>query len=882
MHRVYFLIWLWVPVCLHAETAISSFSDNRNDYGGTVPLYEKFEVTFDITGSPATNTGFPYDIATPSHLPARIGITVDGLFLPPQESDWSRAIIQPAFYYQPMIDDTSIDGSWIHPEGQAVWKVRFAPRQTGTWSYKIRVQDDGITSGGANMNAWLESDVYTFRVGSARPGNHGFVEVSPHDRRYFRMSDGTFFAGLGHQSSSDNLKEGLENIREMGQYGIDFVRMWMSASLIVGRGTHSWDPWRAPDGSSVHPEMRVWYNDGVTGVPYGNHDFAVKLEWGNNSYIYRVSCCTQDLNGAFKANTTYKIKIRAKLVGVNAAGGVSPRGLVLKIIDDPANFSGSTVVNLTTQDITGTADWQVYEATWRNTLGKTVFPWGRFLALGLQNVSGGTVYIDEVYIGEDLGDGKIGACVLPKANVNYHYYIDQIPSYMWDRVFEAAKQAGVYLRPVILEKDDDIYRAVPNDDFFSAPGKKVRRLHEYFWRYLAARWGYCTAIHSWELSNESPWPNEELDDLPWEQQTSAFADFIHQWDRNHMASNSWWCCWSPSFWDTTSADFADVHAYISTVDMSTDEEEMQMERDAAYYHIWASTYARNLGLNKPWVRGEGGMDSRTQQDENILGIQRDNTGVWLHNFLWAGLHSGGLYEQYWWTEHFVRPGVDFRNEFKRVRDFLEELQLENGGYEDWAGTCSNNNIRVVGQKNIAKNVFHLWIQNKHHTWRNVVDGVSIAAQSGTVSLGGFTPNTAIELERWNTWTGRVENTETMRADGSGKITITVSDLRTDFALRAVPPAMSTNSKGSPAVAVYDPVVRLRPDGVLMVWAMSATPLPVNVALYSLDGRKLADVRAMLSGREPIAIGANGLSQGTYLVTVNAGPISKTTRMFKVK
>lgn len=115
----------------------------------TVGLYEKFELTFAITGSVATNPYFPYDPAPPSGVPAGVGITVDALFSP---DNWTTVITQPAFLYQPYERRCIVDNApvtpcpsngeeWLYPTGDPVWTVRFAPQQPGEWRYRVRATD---------------------------------------------------------------------------------------------------------------------------------------------------------------------------------------------------------------------------------------------------------------------------------------------------------------------------------------------------------------------------------------------------------------------------------------------------------------------------------------------------------------------------------------------------------------------------------------------------------------------------------------------------------------------------------------------------------------------------------------------------------------------
>jgi hypothetical protein len=71
---------------------------------------------------------------------------------------------------------------------------------------------------------------------------------------------------------------------------------------------------------------------------------------------------------------------------------------------------------------------------------------------------------------------------------------------------------------------------------------------------------------------------------------------------------------------------------------------------------------------------------------------------------------------------------------------------------------------------------HLWVQNRNHTWRNVVDGVpGISGLSGTVTIEGFAPNTTLSVE-WHEFT--TQGTPSIRASqattsASGTLTLSL-------------------------------------------------------------------------------------------------------------
>ena len=790
--RLSFVAFLTSALALSASAAdvkVANVSDNSGDYrSSAVPMYEKFEISCDIEGLAAKNVYMPYDGQSIPGLAPKVGVTVDGLFLEPGGSDWSKAIVQPGFLYQPMLADAK--SGFTYPVGKAVWKVRFAPKKTGEWKYKIRVQDAEVCGNQWPSDEWVESAAGSFKVTDALNNNHGFVEVSPNDSRYWQFADGSQYLGVGHEVNVESFIINLPNcepyFEQLETYGIDFIRTWMCSSLVIGRGTHGWDPWR-------NEIVRVGSNHGVK--PYDYHDFAVKLSQ-DNKHIYAMEDGSQPLPSWIEADKKYVVRVRAKLDNVTSSS--EQGGLVFKIVSNPVNFAAeaSAQILITPKGFKGTTDWQLFEGTFTNTLGRRRLKHGGTLAIGMQDTSAGDVYIDEIYLGEDLGDGKVGPNVLFKGEMNYHLYCDQIASYLYDEYFEKAKKHGVCVKAVILEKNDPIYDRISmedgtfiegrgnNNNFYAKEGTKVRRLHEYFWRYVAARWGYCTGVHSWELLNEGDPGNGMHYD-----QASALQKAIDKCHRNHMANTSFWHSFPVRFWKESECDYADLHAYVST-SRAPKEIKPQMHVDAAFYHIWHSEDVYKKKVGKPVVRGEAGLDFPDRQRRNPE-LMKDTEGVWFHNYVWAMLCSGGMYELYWWTEDLYnyepRRGnqFDHRDEFVRYRAFMTGIDLHKGGYVDWAGTVDNDNVRVVGQKNTDKGLFHLWIQNTKHTWKNVVDGVSVEPSDAKIGISGFKPSKALKLEWWDTYIGKPVRTETVQAGANGDVVLNVSGLTTDTAVKVI-------------------------------------------------------------------------------------------------
>ncbi|MCS7286979.1 MAG: hypothetical protein NZ653_07595, partial [Anaerolineae bacterium] len=282
-------------------------------------------------------------------------------------------------------------------------------------------------------------------------------------------------------------------------------------------------------------------------------------------------------NIAVKPNTTYLLSVRLRTVGVTGPRRAGyPYGFTVRKggwlgegCSDPAATSGNSTRLL--GYVNGTTPW--HEVTATLTTGPNEYFLDN-LYLILENTTGGDAFIDEVSLREMSGGQPVGPEVLRKNRFAYHLYFDQQPSWQWDYVFEKAAQYGVTIRPVVLEKNDWIanhldfngnpvggYYDLDNNRFYAAPNTAVRRYHEYFWRYLIARWGYSRAVHSWELMNEGdPFNGNHY------AMADAFGRFMKAHDpHRHLVTTSHWHSFPVyEFWGNPAyagVDYADLHAY---------------------------------------------------------------------------------------------------------------------------------------------------------------------------------------------------------------------------------------------------------------------------------------------------------------------------------
>ncbi|MCB0134418.1 MAG: hypothetical protein KDD75_04835, partial [Caldilineaceae bacterium] len=187
------------------------------------------------------------------------------------------------------------------------------------------------------------------------------------------------------------------------------------------------------------------------------------------------------------------------------------------------------------------------------------------------------------------------------------------------------------------------------------------------------------------------------------------------------------------------------------------------------------------GFGKPVVWGELGIDGTATTDEEDPRLAEDVAGVWLHKLTWARLGPGGVYPLYWYTDNIFAHAL--HPIFGAWRRFMEDIPLTNGRYEDAAATVTNPDLRVLGQKDVAGGRAHLWIDNRNHTWRAVVDDAVTPPVSGTVTVAMGRSHAWYRVEWFDTVDGLPTTTETVIADSRGFVVLSLMDLATDIAVK---------------------------------------------------------------------------------------------------
>ncbi|MCS7061237.1 MAG: hypothetical protein RMN25_08715, partial [Anaerolineae bacterium] len=169
------------------------------------------------------------------------------------------------------------------------------------------------------------------------------------------------------------------------------------------------------------------------------------------------------------------------------------------------------------------------------------------------------------------------------------------------------------------------------------------------------------------------------------------------------------------------------------------------------------------GPRKPVTRGEVAVgDDNDYRGDAEHAQANDTQGVWLHNFVWAQINPGGLYELYWDQTNIVRYNLYFH--FKAFRDFMDDVPLNNGRYEDARAVTSHADLIPLGQVDRIAARGHLWLRHRDFTWWNVLNSRPIAPISATITVPDMT-NGMYRVTWWDAWRGRPMSVTTALADG---------------------------------------------------------------------------------------------------------------------
>ena len=604
---------------------------------------------------------------------------------------------------------------------------------------------------------------------------------------------------------------------------INYVRAWITRLNITG-------------GAWSHLSMKPTVYDGYLPrgavVPYtprgkNEQEFWWRVAQNNDWYQSCLYTNQEHERIRVKPNTSYLIQTEFESYGVTPADASQPYGFTVMIdrwVDHCHELESTSAVT-THPSLLGEQNEQTLTAdgVWHSG-ERTSIP---FIYLALDNAAAGDVYIKSVSIREKRLDGELGPELFVEPTADKRTYYAQRESAVLDQIMAKAEEQDIYLRLVVNEKEDPLFlRTGPNGAFtetmvgnFYGDGRTVqtnRYLQMAWWRYLQARWGYSTAVHSWELINEGD---------PFNHQHYALADEFGNYMKctvfgiemgqkcnydhpnSHMVSTSFWHSFpSDEFWRNEAypnIDFADVHRYLPATKSRTHQDLTEAVLDLSQ-SIGAGS---ELAPDKPIIRGETGL---VRQDTSgaVDGLRKGQNPVWLHNMLWSSLNSGGVIESGYWyvNEHIVNKDFNLLSHYAAFANFVNQLPLNNGHHSSITASFSNPNSPLVGQIDHENARAHGWLRHADFNWHTIENGRSDFGLNGELIIDGLDPEESYQLLliSFGLGAGYQSSSQVIQSADDGSLTVPISTTSDVGSVAfAIEPMPKNEAAASPAIANSD-------------------------------------------------------------------------------
>ncbi len=655
---------------------------------------------------------------------------------------------------------------YFEETGNKYWTVRFSPQEIGTYQIQLRATDSSGTT-----NAQVGSFSAT---SGTKPG---FIRVSKQDPRYFEFSNGQLYWPMG-PAWPDNIGQtsnpGAKNYdaSQFSGTGINFYRPWMAGTGAYSTNWARWPRNDKPHGNEGIESALTWTEK------YPGSELSYELNSAINATSYWLPRYAQDMFAFRMKNTCYRSTLTFKTTGLNGSVNFKPWAGWPSFKDSPSAMTST----LQSQPniigpITTSSNWQTITS---NFMGNSSYD---SIFIYLASGTSGKINIDTFTLKEILpnkdcsqvsGNESLGAEMIRDPQADLHTYVDDRGAAYYDWLLSEGEQYGVYYKLVIHDKNDWVQNHIDPTNgqwttatltwpYYAPEFTKNRWLLRQWYRYVAARWGYSVAVHSWELNNEGP---PELTEH-WKA-TNDFANYIKIQDAHpHLASTSFWCCWRPAFWGNStysSVDYADLHDYSGNSETSG----FNYADDPVGGMIKLNSVINNSNIQKPTIIGEQGL-SRMPEWWNPAtdgNLNSTNDGTWWRQMQWAtALHPGAVSSPgYWFPSHlkqFNREAIS-----TVLKNYLTGVEWNKGGYID---AQASSNARVVGKKNLSTGVANLWVQNNG---------------SQTTITVAVKPNTSYNVELWDTRYGSTTQIS-KTSDSSGNISFTTSSIP-DTGVKIIP------------------------------------------------------------------------------------------------
>lgn len=427
-----------------------------------------------------------------------------------------------------------------------------------------------------------------------------------------------------------------------------------------------------------------------------------------------------------------------------------------------------------------------------------------------------------------------------------------------DQLLAQAHRLGVKVTLVAwdAQSDDSAWST------YARPASNNLGLMEQRLRYQVARWGYSTDLEGWELYNETS------ADLSAEPFADAIA-YLRSIDPHHMIFNSF-----------TGIDETESHTYLCG-DGETDPSSPFFFDGCPQQTDFLSWATFTPTGSKPSLLSEFGEKWYFR-----LPVDTDPTGTRAHEGLWATLMGHKAGAQYWWNYAHLFPLNLYNQVYRGISQYLKGVDL---GRYDWQSAQltqasgpggltyrgmmqSSATDGSVGSLDAPRAL--LWmVRTPSNEYTDLP-----AANGNVVRLGGMQSG-QYRIDWYNTDTGAVVRTDSVRDDGTGGVLLHVPDgVTRDIAAKVYGPLRSVRLTASPGSAV-EPGQTTTVSATLTSTGAVPPPRDISLSLQAPSGwlvtarGQTTTDRPLLPGRSVTATwqvtAPSSVTPGTYSLTATA-------------
>jgi hypothetical protein len=689
---------------------------------GTVPLYGIVEVNVNISA----DINNPFD-------PGEVNVSV--VFTAPS----SQTVETSAFYFQEYTRSLSGNQEVLTAVDEPYWKVRFTPTEVGEYSFYAKIKRGAQTE---------TTDPYTFDVSSS--SSRGFVRVSSVDDRFFTFDNGSSFFFVGHDvcwSGSRGTFDYDDWFASMNQSGETITRIWM-APWVFGiewtkLGSYSLaEAWRLDYVIKKAEEKGIYVL-----LCFMNHGqlqaSGETVQWADNPYN-RANGGPLENPVDFWTNEEANTLFKKRLKYIVSRWGCSTNVLAWELwneVELTDNYDFATV------------------SQWHNEMAeyiRSIDPYGHLITTSSDPQFGNLQSLDLLTVHRygPTGFLDIGGAV-------HDLIVDLVQRYH---------------KPVVLAEFGADWRW--SADSYTTRDVDGVQIHNGIWSSVLSGsassgmlWWWDTYIHPNNLYYHFEALSRFLEGV--KPDGAELRNLQVQFVQPSQIGAEDLCNLTvyPSLgWSRPEADVFEVDLYGNVGNAS---------KLSGYVH---GAYHPELRNNPMFVV------NFTFGGEFVVHVNSvANSGAVLNIYVDGSLaKTVNLADKDGANDGFVNEyNLDVSVSVPAGR---HEIRLDNGGY-DWYTvdyvTLSNavlksSRARVIGLCN--DDFAMVWVQNKEHTWWNVINQEPVEALGSVdFELVGFQDGT-YNVEWWDTYTGEVVRTESVQAV-EGKIPLHAENLDRDIAIK---------------------------------------------------------------------------------------------------